>query len=394
MKKVAFLLNYNPKSWLGGTNLIENFIECIRKFSKNKIQPVLIVRKSQNLNDLKGFKNVNIIKTDIFDKGVLQRIFYKIEILIFGKSKQIDNFFIKNKIYLISHSNALAYNFFTGKKSKIRCLSWIADFQYLHYPEFFNFKTRILRNFNIFLCSLHSQKILLSSYDAQKDLKSLSKKAHSKSAVSQFYFKSPKKNELFSLNFLKKKFHTGDKFFYLPNQYWSHKNHIVVLKALKYLKDKKNNNLQVISTGNKNDHRNSLYFDEINLYIKKNNLDLNYKYIGLVSYPEVLSLMYHSVALINPSKFEGRHSSLEQARSLGKQSILSNINIHKEQAVPHSYYFSLKNFVQLSKLMDKLWKSYSPKKNLNNFKKASKENDLNLKKYYLNWKKVVDKTIS
>ena len=44
--------------------------------------------------------------------------------------------------------------------------------------------------------------------------------------------------------------------------------------------------------------------------------------------------------------------------------------------------------------MDKLWKSYSPKKNLNNFKKASKENDLNLKKYYLNWKKVVDKTIS
>ena len=89
------------------------------------------------------------------------------------------------------------------------------------------------------------------------------------------------------MNFLKKKFHIGDKFFYLPNQYWAHKNHIVVLKALKYLKNKKNNNFQVISTGNKNDHRNSLYFDEINLYIKKNNLDLNYRYIGLVSYPEV-----------------------------------------------------------------------------------------------------------
>tara|TARA_B100001057_G_scaffold103862_1_gene101305 strand:+ start:389 stop:1570 length:1182 start_codon:yes stop_codon:yes gene_type:complete len=392
MKKVAFLLNYNPKSWLGGTNLIENFIECIRKFSKNKIQPVLIVRKSQNLNDLKGFKNVNIIKTDIFDKGVLQRIFYKIEILIFGKSKQIDNFFIKNKIYLISHSNALAYNFFTGKKSKIKCLSWIADFQYLHYPEFFKFKTRILRNFNIFLCSLHSQKILLSSYDAQKDLKSLSKKAYSKSAVSQFYFKSPKKNELFSLNFLKKKFHTGDKFFYLPNQYWSHKNHIVVLKALKYLKSK-NINLKVISTGNKNDHRNSSYYDETISYINKNNLAVNYKYIGLVSYSEVLSLIYHSVALINPSKFEGRHSSLEQARSIGKQCILSNISIHKEQAVPNSYYFNLENFMQLSKLMNKLWNNYSPKNNLVNFKIASKENELNLKKYYLNWKKVADNII-
>ena len=214
-----------------------------------------------------------------------------------------------------------------------------------------------------------------------------------KSAVSQFYFKSPKKKELFSLNFLKKKFYISDKFFYLPNQYWAHKNHIVVLKALKYLKNK-NNNLQVISTGNKNDHRNSLYFDEINLYIKKNNLDLNYKYIGLVKYSEVLSLMYHSVALINPSKFEGRHSSLEQARSLGKQSILSNINIHKEQAVPNSYYFNIENFVQLSKIMNKLWKSYSPKNNLENFKKASKQNDINLKGYYQNWKSVVDTVIN
>ena len=293
---------------------------------------------------------------------------------------------------MISHSNALAYNFFTGKKSKIKCLSWIADFQYLHYPEFFKFKTRILRNLNIFLCSLHSQKILLSSYDAQKDLKSVSKKAHSKSVVSQFYFRSPKKKELFSFNFLKKKFHIGDKFFYLPNQYWSHKNHIVVLKALKYLK-KKNYNLSVISTGNKNDHRNSSYYDEINLFIKKNNLELNYKYIGLVSYSEVLSLIYHSVALINPSKFEGRHSSLEQARSLGKQSILSNIDIHKEQAVPNSYYFNLENFVQLSKLMNKLWKKYSPKNNLENFKKASKQNDINLKRYYSNWKKVTDEII-
>ena len=393
MKKVAFLLNYNPKSWLGGTNLIENFIKCIRKFSNNKIQPVLIIRKSQNLNDLKGFKNINIIKTDIFDKGILQRIFYKIEILIFGKSKQIDDFFIKNNIYLISHSNALAYNFFTGKKSKIKCLSWIADFQYLHYPEFFKLKTRILRNFNIFLCSLHSSKILLSSYDAQKDLKSVSKKAYLKSYVSQFYFKSPKKKELFSLNFLKKKFHTGEKFFYLPNQYWAHKNHIVVLKALKYLKSK-NNNLKVISTGNKNDHRNSSYYDDINLFIKKNNLVSNYKYIGMVSYSEVLSLIYHSVALINPSKFEGRHSSLEQARSLGKQSILSNINIHKEQAVPNSYYFNLENFVQLSKLMNKLWKNYSPKKNLKNFKNAAKQNDINLKKYYKNWKSVLDTVIN
>ena len=41
--------------------------------------------------------------------------------------------------------------------------------------------------------------------------------------------------------------------------------------------------------------------------------------------------MFHSVAVINPSEFEGRSSTVEQAKSLGKQVILSNIKIHKEQ---------------------------------------------------------------
>ena len=158
MIKVAFLINYNPKSWLGGTNLIRNFIDCIKKFSKNKIVPVLVVRKSLKFKDLKEFKNIKIIKTNIFEKSLIKRLIYKLEILITGRSKEIDNFFEKNKIDLISHSNALAYNFFTGKKSNIKCLSWIADFQYLHYPKYFKFKTRLLRNLNVKICSIHSQK--------------------------------------------------------------------------------------------------------------------------------------------------------------------------------------------------------------------------------------------
>ena len=32
-----------------------------------------------------------------------------------------------------------------------------------------------------------------------------------------------------------------------------------------------------------------------------------------------MSLMYHSIAVINPSKFEGRSSTVEQAKSIGKK---------------------------------------------------------------------------
>ena len=187
--KIAFLINYNPNSWLGGTNVIKNLIYCIKIFSRKKIEPVLIVKKSLSPKDTGYFKNIKLIKTDLFDHNLFYRILIKLEILIFGKSKKVDNFFKKNNIRLISHSNVLAFNFFTGRKSAIKCLSWIADFQYLYYPEYFRSNTKFLRNLNIKFCSMHSSKILLSSYDAQKDLRKVSIKAHKKSKVSQFFFK-------------------------------------------------------------------------------------------------------------------------------------------------------------------------------------------------------------
>ena len=393
MIRVAFLMNYNPRSWFGGTNLIKNLIYCIKRFSNGKIEPILIVSKSLSKDELKEFKNIKLIKTDLFNHSLILRILLKMEILFFGKSNKIDLFFKKNKIQLISHSNVLAYNFLTGRNSDIKCLSWVADFQYLYYPKYFRYNTKFLRNLNIKFCTVHSSKILLSSYDAQQDLKRVSKKAFNKSAVSQFFFQSPKQSEILNINKLNKKFHLKGKFFYMPNQYWTHKNHITVLKSLKHLKEK-NKNFTVISTGHNHDHRNNSYFNEIFDFIKKNKLEKNYKYLGIIKYNEVLSLIYHSVSLINPSKFEGRHSSVEQARSLGKKIILSDINIHREQSPPRSSFFSPMNFKQLSNLMENNWKNHDLIIEKKNITKAIYNNKNNLKKYYLDWYKIVKKELS
>ena len=393
MIRIAFLINYNPSSWFGGTNLIKNLIYCIKNYSNNKIEPVLIVSESLSSKDLREFKNIKLIKTNLFNQSLIKRIFQKIEILFFGKSKKIDLFLKKKNIKLISHSNVLAYNFLTGKNSDIKCLSWIVDFQYLYYPNYFRNNTKILRNLNINFCATHSSRILLSSYDAQQDLKKVSKKAFKKSAVSQFYFQSPKPSEILSLNQLTKKFNLERKFFYMPNQYWSHKNHITVLKSLKYLKDK-NINFTVVSTGHSHDHRNNSYFNEIFDFIKNNRLEKNYRYLGIVKYNEVLSLIYHSISLINPSQFEGRHSSVEQARSIGKKIILSDINIHREQSPPRSSFFKAKDYKKLSNLMKNNWKNYDYKLEKKNIAKAIYDNKNDLKKYYLEWYKIVKKELS
>ena len=56
MKRVAFLINFEYKNWLGGFYLLKNLIYCINKFSKGKIEPVLIVRKKLNKDE----KNLKI----------------------------------------------------------------------------------------------------------------------------------------------------------------------------------------------------------------------------------------------------------------------------------------------------------------------------------------------
>ena len=145
----------------------------------------------------------------------------------------------------------------------------------------------------------------------------------------------------------------------------------------------------VISTGHSEDHRNKSYFNKIMNFINDNNLQDNYKYLGVVPFNEVLSFIYHSIALIHPSKFEGRSSSVEQAKSMGKQIILSNIDIHREQNPGRGKYFNPNNYLELSSIMTKLWKKYNYKNDKKFINEAYKINKDNLLKYYNEYKKII-----
>ena len=83
----------------------------------------------------------------------------------------------------------------------------------------------------------------------------------------------------------------------MPNQYFIHKNHLVVLKALtRVIKQNRNTGMTIISTGLNNDHRHPNYFNSITKFIKLNGLKNNYKYLGIVPYLDMMSLIYHSIA--------------------------------------------------------------------------------------------------
>jgi hypothetical protein len=78
------------------------------------------------------------------------------------------------------------------------------------------------------------------------------------------------------------------------------------------------------------------------------------------------SLLYHSLALINPSKSEGWSNTVEQAKLLKKKVILSNIPVHLEQKSSNFIYFNSNNHKQLSSILVKHSKKITTESPFNN----------------------------
>ena len=76
MIRVGFLINFNYLKWLGGFYVIKNLIYCINAFSKNEIEPILIVKKKLSRAEIKEFKNIKLIKTNLFyNQNLIQKIY-------------------------------------------------------------------------------------------------------------------------------------------------------------------------------------------------------------------------------------------------------------------------------------------------------------------------------
>ena len=381
MIRLAFVI-HSTRTWLGGINVISNLINSILSFPKfsSKIKILIFTDSKLKLNKLKLNKNVEIIESsELFKINLLCKIIDRISIILLSKTIYLEKILKKYNVDFLTHTTIV-----TGKNSVAKSIVWIPDFQYLYFPEFFSFKYKLLRKINTYIYNKHAFKILLSSKSALRDIKKIYKTKNNKLIVSKFAFNVPKPKNIKKFSYLKKKYSIKKNFFYLPNQYWVHKNHKAVIEAVNIIKKKTNKDIIVYSSGSKNDYRVKHNFQNLFNLIKKYKLNKNYVYLGLIPYLDVMSLIYYSLAVINPSLFEGWSSTVEQAKAYDKKIILSDISVHREQKPKYSYFFHPRNFLSLSKILIKL----------NSSKKILPKNvNLNLKKNIDNYTKKYCKII-
>jgi hypothetical protein len=77
----------------------------------------------------------------------------------------------------------------------------------------------------------------------------------------------------------------------------------------------------------------------VKYYIHLNDLHDNIRILGYMDRVEQLCIMKHSIAIIQPSLFEGWSTVVEDAKALNKYVLLSNLDVHREQISINASFF-------------------------------------------------------
>lgn len=229
---------------------------------------------------------------------------------------------------------------FYGRNFPRGVVSWMPDFQHRHLPHLFSRRAWWRRDIGFRLQTTGRRTIMLSSEDARRDCERFYPASRGRTAVVRFAVDLDPAVPLARRDEIRGRYGLPDRFFYLPNQFWTHKNHAVVVRALALIakQGRLGEALPVILTGRTEDPRNPAHFSQLMASARAAGVLSHFRHLGLVPYEDVFGLNAAATALINPSLFEGWSTTVEEAKALGTPLLLSDISLHREQA-PDAAFF-------------------------------------------------------
>lgn len=365
-KKIIFPTAYFC-SWNGGTKLIKMCIDSILYYDRKKSFDYIILVPDRNYISI--LKRIYFIIKN-FIKGLFKFKINYIEWPYHNGAKEIRRSFSNKKNVKIlgvdyrneeKYTNNYDVNFLSMHlSSKGKKIGYIFDFQHKYLKKFFSKKQRKDRNILFNKIVKNNKLIIVNSNQAKNDAFKFIRRKANIIVLPFLPFLD------FNLSDIKKKI-IKDKYFIICNQFWSHKNFETAINAFKYLKDL---NLKLIITGQLS-NKNLSYYYSLKKLIKVNGFQKRILLFNNLKKTDQLSLINHSIGLIQPSLFEGGPGgfSVYEAISLNKPVIISDIKVNKEIKYKKLFYFKSKSYidlsVQLRKAYNKKFKIIKEKKIIN-----------------------------
>jgi glycosyltransferase involved in cell wall biosynthesis len=253
----------------------------------------------------------------------------------------------------------LSLAWFDNSPVQVPRVGWILDFQYKHLPELFgpgqgehiegNFRREAER----------ANLLMVNCSQEAEDMRQLCPEHAAKVRVVQWVADVPASVYSSDTQEAVDRYHLPQKFLYMPNQFWKHKNHTTVFAALRILRDR-GIRPTIVCTGDLHDGRFPFHFDEVLQKLSEWDLRDQVVILGFVPRADVYSLMRRSVGLLNASLFEGLGLSAAEGHSLGKRMLLSDLAAFREHAGPGCVFFDPGNAEDVADGITYAWNEWGP----------------------------------
>lgn len=356
-RRVGLLFGNNPQ-WIGGTYYMMNLVSALCTLPDDQ-QPVLIIL-TNTPEEFGMMKGTGYPYLEQLQEAVHytfpDRIINKFSRALTGKNWINKKYKDDQFDFVFPFYNSYSISSITKR------LYWIPDFQVNYYPQFFSASEKNARIQNNLQIAESIYPVVFSSDDSRNDFFKFYpiNQKDRKTYVIRFAVSHPDYQSL-DRKTINAKFGIEGPYFFCPNQFWIHKNQILVLKALGVLK-RKGINMLVVFTGKENDPRNPDYFAQLKAMAAEFNIESNIRFLGFIDRKDQLKLMEGSLAVIQPSLFEGWSTVVEDAKAMNQFVILSDIPVHREQMVENVSFFDPSKETELAQKMIEFWNVPTVKK--------------------------------
>ena len=233
-------------------------------------------------------------------------------------------------------------------------IGWIPDFQPFHMPENWSSGQRDAWRDRIARVAREAPHLVLSSRDAGKDLEAI---IGPRSGVTVLPFTMVPQNTWFARDpaAVARQYGLPERFALFPSQFWRHKDHLTLFEAVRRVRAAGVGDLTLVCTGLAEDIRDPKHGPRLLDFIATNGLEDAVRVLGVVPRADLTALMRRAAVIVQPSRFEGWSALVEEARSLGKPLLVSNIAVHREQNPPDATFFPVGDAEALAMALGDLW---------------------------------------
>jgi glycosyltransferase involved in cell wall biosynthesis len=352
-RKILGLIFSYDDQWIGGTYYTINLIHALNVLNEAEKPEILAFSNVEDFAKLQKETVYPYLKYELFEQpklNVLSRLVNMITFKVFKK--------VIFKHQYKGHLDALFIMQRSGYLESVpfeKRIYWIPDFQDRHYPEFFTSEGLAKKHERSQWIADNARNIILSSESVKKDWLQYYPQYKGNTTVVHFAVTHPKYDGL-EIAELRNKFNLPERYFFSPNQFWAHKNHMVVIQAAEILKQQ-GIPVTIAFSGKENDNRNPGYPEKLKAYVKENDLEDVVRFLGFLDRREQLKLMKHAVAVIQPSLFEGWSTVIEDAMAMNQRIIASDLEVNIEQLGDKGIYFDRNDANECAEVIERFFES-------------------------------------